>query len=155
MNHIEVRRRSLQANRLTLLYTIVALLALVGLVDALYLTVQHLKGRSARCTVATGCSEVLGSAYASFSGMPIAAFGALAYFTVFSLATLLVFGYSGVRIALMFVVAAMFATTLWLLYVQAFVLRAFCDYCLLSAAFTLTLATLIVVERFESRSRKQ
>jgi uncharacterized membrane protein len=38
----------------------------------------------------------------------------------------------------------MFATTLWLLYVQAFVLHAFCDYCLLSAAVTFTLAGLVV-----------
>jgi uncharacterized membrane protein len=39
----------------------------------------------------------------------------------------------------------MFAVTLWLLLVQAFVLHAFCDYCLLSAVVTvlLTVTTLI------------
>jgi uncharacterized membrane protein len=36
----------------------------------------------------------------------------------------------------------MFAFTLWLLYVQAFVLEAFCSYCLLSAAVTTTLAAI-------------
>jgi uncharacterized membrane protein len=39
----------------------------------------------------------------------------------------------------MLLVQAMFAVTLWLLLVQAFVLHAFCDYCLLSAAVTLLL----------------
>jgi uncharacterized membrane protein len=38
----------------------------------------------------------------------------------------------------------MFATTLWLLYVQAFLLHAFCRYCLFSAAFTFLLAGLVV-----------
>jgi uncharacterized membrane protein len=65
-------------------YTLAALLALVGLADALYLTINHLTGQTARCTVAGGCNEVLGSAYASVGGMPIAALGAAAYFAVFS-----------------------------------------------------------------------
>jgi uncharacterized membrane protein len=38
----------------------------------------------------------------------------------------------------------MFATTLWLLYVQAFVLHAFCRYCLFSAAVTFLLAGIVV-----------
>jgi uncharacterized membrane protein len=33
----------------------------------------------------------------------------------------------------------MFAVTLWVLLVQAFLLHAFCDYCLLSAGVTLLL----------------
>jgi uncharacterized membrane protein len=41
----------------------------------------------------------------------------------------------------------MFATSLWLLYVQAFVLEAFCQYCLLSAAVTTLLAVIVVVRR--------
>jgi uncharacterized membrane protein len=36
----------------------------------------------------------------------------------------------------MLVVMAMFGATLWLLYLQAFILHAFCPFCLLSAALT-------------------
>jgi uncharacterized membrane protein len=36
-------------------------------------------------------------------------------------------------------VAPMFAITLWLFYLQAFVLHAFCDYCLFSAGVTTVL----------------
>ena len=131
---------------------VIALLALVGLFDATYLTIEHLSGRHVRCVVTTGCDEVLMSVYATLPGdIPLAALGALAYFTLFSLATLAAFGYGWARALLLPVVVAMFATSLWLLYVQAFVLRAFCVYCLLSAAITTTLTIIIVARGWLSR----
>ena len=39
---------------------------------------------------------------------------------------------------------SMFVVTLWLLYVQAFRLHAFCQYCLFSAAIIFFLAGLVV-----------
>lgn len=140
--------------RTTLFDALFALLALVGLLDASYLTVEHLSGRSVLCVVTTGCDEVLSSTYATLPGeIPLAALGALAYFTVFSLATLAVFGYGGARSLIAPVVVAMFAASLWLLYVQAFVLHAFCSYCLLSAALTTTMTALVVARWFLSRRR--
>jgi uncharacterized membrane protein len=98
-----------------------------------------LTGETAGCLVSRGCAEVLGSKYATIGKVPLAALGALAYFTAFSFATLAAFGYRRAAFFLMLLVQAMFAATLWLLLVQAFVLHAFCDYCLLSAAVTLLL----------------
>jgi uncharacterized membrane protein len=126
------------------LFTVAALLALVGLADSIYLTVEHLTGETAVCVASSGCQEVLASSYAAIGKVPTASLGALAYFAAFSLATLAAFGYRSARTLLTLLVAVMFATTLWLLYVQAFVLHAFCDYCLLSAAVTFTLAGLVV-----------
>jgi uncharacterized membrane protein len=128
-------------------YTLAALLALVGIADAIYLTIEHLTGQSLQCTITSGCDEVLSSSYASIRGIPLAAFGALAYFTVFSLATLAAFGYESLKTPLRILVALMFLTALWLLYLQAFVIRAFCQYCLLSAAVTVSLAALIFIAR--------
>jgi uncharacterized membrane protein len=128
-------------------YAIAALLALVGIADAIYLTIEHLTGQSLRCTITSGCDEVLGSPYASIRGVPLAAFGALAYFTVFSLATLAAFGYESLKTPLRILVALMFLMALWLLYLQAFVIRAFCQYCLLSAAITISLAAVIFIAR--------
>src|SRR3954468_24946327 len=120
-----------------------ALVALVGLFDASYLTIEHLSGRSVRCMIVSGCDEVLQSSYATVAGhVPVAALGAFAYFTVFSLATLALFGYAGARRLIAPLVAVMFLATLWLVYLQAFRIRAFCVYCLLSAAVTTTLAIL-------------
>ena len=39
----------------------------------------------------------------------------------------------------------MFAFTLWLLYVQAFVLHSYCRYCLFSAAMVFILAAIVVL----------
>ena len=127
--------------------SLAALLALVGLGDAVYLTAQHLLGNSLRCTITSGCSEVLGSSYATVAGYPLAALGAVAYFTAFSLATLAAFGYARARGLLAALVGAMLLVTLWLLYVQAYVLHAFCQYCLLSAAITAALALVVLAHR--------
>jgi len=41
---------------------------------------------------------------------------------------------------------AMALTSLWLVYLQAFVIHAFCPYCILSATACVTLAGLILIE---------
>ena len=125
-------------------YSVVALIALLGLADATFLTVAHLTGDDAVCGSYIGCSQVLGSAYASFRGIPTAAFGAVAYFTVFSLAVLAGFGYARVKPFLVGLVAAMFVASLYFLYLQAFVIHAFCPFCLLSAALTFFLSGLLI-----------
>lgn len=121
---------------------IAAVVALAGLADATFLTVAHLAGDNSVCGPSQPCSVVLGSSYAHIAGIPTAAFGAAAYFCAFSAATLAAFGYARARTFLIGIVAVMFAFTLWLLYLQAFVLHAFCPFCLLSAAFTFCLAGL-------------
>ncbi|MGI8481513.1 MAG: vitamin K epoxide reductase family protein [Chthoniobacterales bacterium] len=124
--------------------TITAVVALLGLADATYLTVAHLAGDDSVCGPSKDCAIVLGSVYASVRGIPAAAFGALGYFVVFALATLAAVGYARARTFLAIGVAAMFLGTLFLLYVQAFVLHAFCPFCLLSAALTFMLAGLVL-----------
>ncbi|HKG46952.1 MAG TPA: vitamin K epoxide reductase family protein [Pyrinomonadaceae bacterium] len=127
------------------LYAVAALLSLFGLADALYLTVEHVTGQSVRCTIISGCSEVLSSPYAVVAGIPLAVIGAGAYFTVFSLAILAAFNYRIAGTLLTVLVIAMFLVSLWLIYLQAFVIREFCQYCLLSAAITLALLVVMVI----------
>jgi len=135
-------------------YLIAALVSLAGLADAIYLTVQHLTGESLRCTIISGCSEVLSSAYAQVGPFPLASIGAVAYFIVFSLAILAAFGYRVAIPALKILVTLMFLTTLWLLYLQAFVIHHFCQYCLLSAAVTITLTLVVFLSDLRRRSTK-
>jgi uncharacterized membrane protein len=75
----------------TILFAVAALLAVVGIADSIYLTIEHLAGRLPPCTI-TGCEQVLTSPYATVGPVPLSALGALAYFTAFSLATLAAFG---------------------------------------------------------------
>lgn len=139
-------------DRSRLLYGAVALVSLIGLVDAIYLTVEHLAGRSVKCTIVSGCSEVLSSQYASLGGIPLASVGAVAYFTVFSLATLAAFGYRGMGKVLAVTVVLMLLFSVWLVYLQAFVIRAFCQFCLLSALVTFVLAVLVLAITIRDRT---
>jgi len=136
---------SLLTKRSTYIYAAVAVISLLGLADATYLTIEHVTGQSVRCTIIAGCSEVLSSKYAVVGGFPLAMIGAAAYFSVFSLATLAAFGYRFARTLLNFLVAAMLLVSLWLVYLQAFVIRSFCQYCLFSAAITFVLAILLLI----------
>jgi len=128
----------------TILYTAMAVVAVAGLADATYLTVQALTGETLSCGGSPDCFRVLGSSYAKLGGIPVAMLGALAYFTVFTLATFAAFGYPWASRFLALIAGAMFVMTLWLLYVQAFLLHAYCRYCLFSAAITFLIAGLLI-----------
>jgi len=127
------------------LYVTAAVLSLIGLADALYLTIEHVTGQSVRCTIVAGCSEVLSSQYAVVAGVPLALIGAAAYFSVFSLATLAAFGYRIAAMLLTPLVVLMFLISLWLFYLQAFVIHAFCQFCLLSAAVSTALTVVVLI----------
>lgn len=133
------------------IYVAAAVLSLIGLGDSIYLLVKHLTGQNVQCTISTGCEEVLSSTYAIILGYPLAAIGAFAYFTVFSLAILAVYGYRYARTFLIIVVGCMTLMTMRLIYLQAFVLGKYCEFCLLSAAVTLSLAGLMLVLAFGSK----
>jgi uncharacterized membrane protein len=121
------------------------LLALVGFVDATYLTVSHL-GNSAVACGSGGCDTVLTSEYASIGGVPLAAVG-IGYYVVASLLAWTppggwsrtnrsaFLGLTGIALAFSGVLVAL----------QAFVIDAWCRFCLLSAAVTLALFTCAVI----------
>jgi len=127
-----------------LLLTFAAIVSLAGLADAMYLTVQALTGETLSCGGSPDCFRVLGSPYAKVGGVPLALLGAVAYFSVFTFATFAAFGYARARTLLVPLIGAMFLVTMWLLYLQAFVLHAYCRYCLFSAAITFLLAGLVI-----------
>jgi len=128
----------------TILYAAVAIVSVIGLADATYLTVQALTGETLSCGGSPDCFRVLGSSYAKIGGIPVAMLGALAYFSAFTFATFAAFGYARAPKFLALMVGMMFLSTLWLLYVQAFLLHAYCRYCLLSAAITFLIAGLLI-----------
>jgi uncharacterized membrane protein len=127
-----------------ILYSLAALCCLLGLADATYLTVLALTGETAACGGQAGCSEVLASAYSKVAGIPVAMLGVAGYFTAFTFAIFAGFDYLRARKLFALIVGALFAATLWLLYVQAFLLHSFCRYCLFSAAITFLLMGLVV-----------
>jgi uncharacterized membrane protein len=138
-----------------LLNIAMAIVSLFGLADAIYLTVKHLTHKSVPCSAIADCESVLSSEYAMIAGIPLAAIGAIAYFTVFSLATLAASGYEKASKLLSVLVLLMFAETMWLLYVQAFKLEKYCIYCLFSALTTTILTGMVLAKYFLFKSKIQ
>ncbi len=135
------------SNSMPKLPAIAAAAALIGLADSIYLTVQHITAAPVPCSIISGCETVLTSPYAVMAGIPIAAFGAGAYFVAFALALLAAFGNRTAWHGFCVMSVGMAAFTVWLLYLQGFVIGAFCQFCLLSAVTSLTLFAIAVLSK--------
>ncbi|HEX9961858.1 MAG TPA: vitamin K epoxide reductase family protein [Pyrinomonadaceae bacterium] len=125
-----------------------AIVAVGGIIDAVYLTIHHYTARPVPCSILEGCEMVLTSQYATMAGIPLALYGAIAYFIAFALAILTVLGKRKTWLLFSLQVTVMSIFTVWLLYVQGVVLEAFCQFCLISALVTFTLFIIALVSRF-------
>ena len=122
---------------------VIAILAFIGMVDALYLSIKRNAG-PIPCHITHGCTDVLTSKYSEVASIPLSWFGLAFYVTVFSLAVFTVFEDpsrpSGLPLKAIFYFSGVALIISGLLVgIQAFVLKAFCEYCLLSAALVLSI----------------
>lgn len=129
------------------------ILAFLGFLDASYLTILHYKNVLPPCSLAGGCETVLTSKYSVVFGLPVALYGSLFYLTLMVLIGLFwqmlpstslgknsslsersePKGFSGkIPGLLLALTTAGLAVGIYLVYLQAFVLHAFCQYCLTS-----------------------
>jgi uncharacterized membrane protein len=132
---------------------ILACLAFVGMIDSGYVAINSLMHFIVPCGIAKGCDEVLNSPYARIRGISIA-WGGLAFYISMAFGGIFAaYGFDRIlRLTLPITILA-FAFTLYLFYLQAFVILAFCDYCLLSALLvTLSLALHLVVRAWKKVS---
>lgn len=135
-------------SRLAKLPIAACIVAIIGLVDSIYLTIHHYTAEPVPCSIIDGCEMVLTSGYATFADIPIALFGAVAYLDAFFFALLWVFGKSWARLLYGLQSTAMAAVSIWLIYVQAAKINAFCQFCLLSAATSITLFVIFLISLF-------
>ena len=120
---------------------LVLLLALAGVAIAGYLTVTHLAHVQVTCATG-GCETVQTSRYAEVAGVPVALIGLVGYLVLTWTAS----GSGELRQAIGFAAALTgFAVAMVLLYVQAAVLHAFCQWCLASDAILVLLLPLTLL----------
>ena len=129
---------------------LVALIALIGVFVSLYLTLFKLGYIGTLACGSGSCETVQLSKWGDFLGLPVAAWGAGYYFAVFVLAVLGVqdrFADSE-RLTrwLVWVTAAGLLFSLWLTYLELFVIHAICRWCLGSATMTVLLFALALWE---------
>lgn len=137
--------------RLAKLPLVAALVAIVGLVDSIYLTIHHYTAEDVPCGEGFDCGTVLKSAYATIGEIPIALFGAIGYLDVFVFAILWAVGKSFGRMLFGVQSTLMAAVSIWLIYVQAAKINAFCQFCLLSAATSISLFVIFIISVLTSR----
>lgn len=112
-------------------------IAIIGLVDAIYLTASHYMGGVPTCTALEGCDEVATSDYATIGPLPVALMGAIFY------ATVLIAGFIWFDVRKSFILKLLpyltvpaFVFSGWLVYLMNSVIEAWCLYCLISAGTT-------------------
>lgn len=128
------------------------IVALLGFADAMYLTIEHYLGAIPPCSIG-GCEKVLTSEYSTVFGVPVA-LGGVIYYLIMLVG---VFGYIEskneklLRWTLLFTVFG-FVSSLYFFYIQAFVLKAFCLYCL-GSTITSTLLFVLAIYIFSKYSQ--
>ncbi len=123
---------------------ILLILGIVGFADAAYLTATHYGGTSLVCSVFNGCDKVTSSVYAAWGGIPVALVGMFYYAAIVIVAGLAVWKDKKYVLWIVGVSALGLFASIWFVYLQAFVLHAFCTYCLISAAVTFTIFVMSV-----------
>ncbi len=123
---------------------LIAGLAAAGLVVAGYLTVVKFAGGSALfCTAGSGCDIVQASRYAVFLGLPTALWGAGLYAAIGGLALA---GLTVRRWLVAFFLAVVGVSfSVYLTFLELFVLGAVCAYCLVSFGITIALFSVLLV----------
>lgn len=118
--------------------TIVALVAsIIGFIDSAYLTIVKLTETPIYCTPGLGdCASVQNSPYSEIWGIPLSILGALAYLTLIAI---YLFGHR-IRLIKQYALHLSFGIglfgflfSLYLTYLEFFVIKAVCQWCVLSA----------------------
>lgn len=115
------------------------IVSFIGFLDALYLTIAHYVGLFLGCFL-NGCEEILSSPYATIAGAPVALFGTVYYLAIF----VSVIAYLDSKKEWFMNFAAGFTAvgllaSLCLLFVQIFIIKEICFFCLVSAAASIIL----------------
>ncbi|MEK7590145.1 MAG: vitamin K epoxide reductase family protein [Patescibacteria group bacterium] len=128
---------------LTKLAIALLIISFIGFLDATYLTVQHYRGLPPECSIVEGCEEVVTSKYAVMFGVPVALLGGIYYLTIFILSIIYLDSKnkSIIKLAALLTAAGLIAS-IGFVYLQLFVIKAICVYCMFSAATSTTLFVL-------------
>jgi uncharacterized membrane protein len=123
------------------LRTAIAVVAVLGLGVAGYLTYVHYADVKSVCAIAHGCEKVQHSHYSKLAGVPVALLGLLGYAAI--LVTLLVRA-EAAALACAAIALSGLGFSAYLTYREIFTLHAICIWCVASAVLMALLAGLSV-----------
>ena len=124
-------------------------LTIIGLLVSIYMTIYKVTSNEAMCIGSSGCSEVNASRYSEINGIPVAVLGVIGYASILALlflenrlsffqenGTMIFFGVSLIG----------FLFTVYLIYLEIALIKAYCPFCLASQA-VMTIIFIISVIR--------
>ncbi|MFN8616824.1 MAG: vitamin K epoxide reductase family protein [Dehalococcoidia bacterium] len=122
----------------TALVSVLLAVALCGVAVAGYLAWENSRGESGVCTIVHGCSTVQQSKYGKLAGMPVSIPGLGLYLLIAAAAIVWLTNLRGLRQYAILVGAFGslfgFLLSVFLTYLEAYVIDAWCIYCIVSAS---------------------
>lgn len=105
------------------------LFSFIGLIDSIYLTIYHFYGETPMCPT-EGCETVLTSSFSEIQGIPISILGVLFY----SLIIFIVFFLKNRKVTIFLLIFSTLGLfiSISLLFIQLFIIKSLCFYCLIS-----------------------
>lgn len=137
---------------------VMAIASLVGFFASAYLFYTYVTGEPIACAVVSGCEAVRASKWAYTFGIPRPLLGLVFYFAVFALLVIRAAVSNRRRVLLLLTrtaAAVGFIESAFLFGVQWLDVRAFCLWCLISAAASTTLFTASFFDRQSSASERE
>ncbi len=122
-------------------YAFIILSAVGGFGVALYIYYTKRRNKQLVCPIGSNCNVVITSRYSKFLGVPLEHWGMFYYAAIIAAYAVLILAphllSSVFLFGLIMFTAGAFFFALYLLFVQAFLLRQWCIWCILSAAFSI------------------
>lgn len=122
-------------------------IAVVGLIVSGYLLALYTTGTPIPCGLHGACEVVRNSSYASFFGIPTPAFGVIFYLILVVLAEMWQ-PKAGARYrwALWITATIGVSVSVFLTYIEAFVIHAWCRWCVVSALLTVAAFVVVLIQ---------
>jgi uncharacterized membrane protein len=122
-------------------YAFIVILSIGGLGVASYIRYTKSRGEELVCPVGSNCNVVVNSQYSKFLGVSLEYWGML-YYSILLLSYIYLIFIPHIFTSLMLLGLSLLTTSaflfsLYLLFIQAFILRQWCIWCLLSAIFSI------------------
>jgi uncharacterized membrane protein len=123
-------------------------LSVIGLLVSIYMTIYKITNNESMCIGSSGCSEVNASRYSEINGIPVAVLGVIGYTAILALLFLEqrpgVFQQNGTM--MFFGISLLgFLFTLYLIYLEIALIKAYCPFCLTSQAVMIVIFIISVI----------
>ena len=120
-------------------------LSFLGVVNASYLTWKHYRKQPLECPITGGCEAVVESRWSKIFFVRNEVLGVLHYLFVLAAALAIFFVQADIKTFLIFETGGALLFSIFLVYVQAKIIKKYCFYCLVSALISLLIFLNILI----------